>query len=163
MNITSVLFGAIAIIICVLPFVMLNRNKKKRDAQLLLSLSNIAAQNNCRIDKRDIFGSFAIGMDETNNFVFFHRHTKEKEVEKFVDLDEVQSCKVINTSRTIRNKGGNQKVIDKLELSFRPKTPNKPEIKFEFFNSDVSVQLSGELQSIVKWSNLINDRLKFKK
>lgn len=61
------------------------------------------------------------------------------------------------TRLTKRSKTG------KLELSFLPIANDKPEIKLEFFHIDVSVQLYGELQSIEKWSKIINDRLNHKK
>ena len=163
MDLGSAIIGAIVIIICALPFVMMSRNSKKREKKNLQSLSEIATQNNCQIDQHEIFGSSAIGIDETKNFVFFYKLTKDKGIEQSVDLSEVQNCKVINTSRTLNNKGGNRKVIDKLELSFLPIVQNRSEIKLEFFNSDDNLQLLGELQSIEKWSKLINDRLNHKK
>jgi len=161
MDLGSAIIGAIVIVISALPVILMNRSIKKRKKVLLQSIKEMATQNNCHINQHEIFGSFAIGIDDSKNFVFFYRQTKEKEIKQFVDLGEVQSCKVINTSRTLKRKEGNQKVIDKLELSFIP-AMNKPEIKLEFFNADVNAQLYGELQSIEKWSKLINDRLKNK-
>lgn len=160
MDLGSAIIGAVAIIICALPFVMMSRSKKKREKIFLQSLSEIATKNNCQITQHEIFGSFAIGLDESKSFVFFYKKMPGKEEEQSIDLGEIQNCKVINTSRTINNKEGNQKVIDKLELSFSPAAKNKPGIKLEFFRSDVSVHLDGELQSIEKWSKLINDLLR---
>lgn len=159
----STIIGTITMIICALPFVMVNNSKKKREKIFLQSLLEIAAQNNCQIYQHEILGNFAIGIDETKNFVFFYSQIKDKENKQYVDMSETQSCKVINTSRTFKNKDGNQKVIERLALSFVPTAKNKPEIIIEFFNADVSLRLNGELQLIEKWSNLINDRLKNRK
>ncbi len=60
----------------------------------------------------------------------------------------------------LKSKDGNQKMIDRLELCFISKAKDKPEIKLEFFNADVHPQLYGELQTVEKWSKLINGRLK---
>ena len=155
----SAIVGAGTIVICAVPVIMMNRSIKKREKKFLQSLSEIATRNNCRINRHEIFGSFAIGIDESKNFVFFSRRTKDKEIDHTVNLGEIQKCQVINTSRTIKNKDVNQKVIDRLELSFSPFAKNKPEFKLEFFNADDSARLHGELQSIEKWSKLINDRL----
>lgn len=159
MDLGSVIIGAIAIIICALPFAMMSIGRKKSEKIFLKSLSEMATRNNCRLSQHDLLGIFAIGIDETKGFVFFYRQTKDSEIEQIVDLSEIQSCKVINKSRSFKNKAGNQKVIERLELSFIPIVKTKPEIKMEFFNADVGVQLNGELQSIDKWSKLINDRL----
>lgn len=159
MNSGSTIIGAIAIIICVLPFIMMSLNKRKKEKKILQSLSEISAKNSCQIDQYEILGSFAIGIDETKNFVFFYRLSKDTEIEQSIDLSEVKSCKIINTSRTLEGKGGNRKALDKLELSFMPTANDKPETKLEFFNADVSMQLYGEWESIEKWSKLINSRL----
>lgn len=123
------------------------------------SLSKIATQHDCQINQYEIFGSFAIGLDKIKNFVFFYKQIKDKVEEHTICLGEIQSCKILNISRSLKTKSGSQNVIDRLELSFIPIAENKPEIKLEFFNTDISVQLNGELQSIEKWSKLINDRL----
>jgi hypothetical protein len=163
MDLGSTIIGVVIIIICALPFIMINRSRKKREKQFLQSLSKIAAYNNCKIDQHEIFGYFSIGIDETKKNVFFSRQTKDKMEEQSIDLNEIQNCKVINTSRTFKNNNGNQRVIDKLELSFIPTAKNTSEITLEFFNADESLQYSGELQSIEKWSELINSQLKTKK
>lgn len=160
MDLNSAITGAIAILICFLPFVMITRSRKKKEKLFLKSLSDFAIQNNCQIDQREVFNSFAIGMDEAQNFVLFYSKTKDREIAQFVDLGKIQSCKVSNTNRTYKNKEGDHKVIDKLELNFIPTARNQPAVTMEFFNPEVSLQLSGELQSIEKWSKLINDRLK---
>jgi hypothetical protein len=158
-NLGSTIIGAIIIIILALPFIMSSRNKKETQKKMLQSLSGVSAKNNCQIDQHEILGSFAIGIDETKNFAFFYHLSAGKEIEQSINLSEVKNCKVINTSRTLQEKGGNRKVIDKLELSFMPTANNKPEVKLEFFNSEESLQQNGVLQSIEKWSKLINSRL----
>ena len=155
------IIGAIFSIIAILPIVMLIVNKKKREKKVLQSLSKIAAQNNCQIDQSETLGNFAIGIDKSKNFAFFYK--QDQEITQSVNLNEIQNCKVIKTIRTFKNKDGNQKEIEKLELSFIPIGKNNPEITFEFFNINVNSQLYGELQSIEKWSRLINERVNHKK
>lgn len=163
MDLGSTIVGAIIIIICIVPFILMSQSIKKRKRQMLQSLTKIATQHYCQITQYEFCGDFIIGIDKIKNFVFFYKKLKDKEVEQFIDLDNIQNCKVINLNRTITNKDGNHKVIDKLALDFIPISKDKTEITLEFFNSDVSIQFSGELQSIEKWSKLINDQLKYNK
>lgn len=158
----SALIGGSIFLFMILPIVIMSRNRKKRKKVFLQSLSEIATQNNGQLNHHEIFHSFGIGIDEARNFIFFYRQSKGSEIKHFVDLNQVQSCRILNTSRTFETKNGNLKIIDQLELSFIPSTKGEAEIKLEFFNQDVDVQLNGELQSIEKWSKLINDRLKHK-
>ncbi len=159
MELGSVLSGAFVIVVCALPFIMMSKNRKKKEKQLLQSLSAVADQNNCRIEQHELFGNFVIGIDESKNFVFFYRLVKDKETTQAIDLGKIEKCRVINTSRKVKHDGKSQDVIDKLELGFLPIAKDHPEIKLEFYNSDVNSQLYGELQSIERWAKLVNGRV----
>jgi hypothetical protein len=159
MDLGSAIIGAIFLVIGILPFMMMSRGRKNREKKFLQSLLTIATKNNCQIDQHDVFAHFAIGFDNTKKSVIFYRQAAEKVVEHFVAFSDIQSCKVLNTSKNVQNNNGTHQVIDKLELSFIPLLKSKPEIKLEFFNANVTPQLYGELQSIQKWSTLVNDHL----
>ena len=163
MDLGSAIVGAIIITICMLPFIMIGRSRKKKEKQFIQALQNNANKHNCQINQQEVFGTFAIGMDEEHNTLFFSRSAKEKEEEQFVDLSNIKKCEVINTGRTFRNKNGNKNgtktIIDKLELGFIPKAKDQPEIKWEFFNADISYQINGELHAMQKWATNINNLL----
>ena len=163
MDLGSAIIGAVAIMICILPFIMMSNSRKKREKLFLQALSRIAAQNNCQIGYHEIFGNFAIGFDSSKNFVFFYKQTKDNKQEQSVDLEGIQNCKVINVSRTFKSKEESHQVIDRLELCFTPMLKNKSEIKLEFFNADLNLQLYDELKAIENWSKMIKDRLLLKK
>jgi len=156
MNLGSIIIGATLIAIVVVPIVLMEVKRKKREHKKLKSLLNIANQQDCIISKHEVCADFIIGIDESNKKVFFVKQQKEEALTLSVDLNETQSCKVINTNRTFKSKEGSQKVIDRLELSFIPTNKNKSETKMEFFNADLRGQLNGELQCIEKWSKLVN-------
>jgi len=158
LDLGTAIIGGITIMIIVVPIYMMLRGRKKKEKMILRSLLEIAAQKNCTIDQHEIFGSNAIGIDENNKKVFFYRQTEDQITEQFVDLGAIGSCKVVKTHSTFRNKGVNEKVLERLELSFVPSVQSNGEIKFEFFNADDNIQLNGELQSAERWSQLIHDR-----
>lgn len=163
MDIGSAIIGVIFVLICAVPFVIMNRSKKKKEKLILQSLSEIANRVHCQIGPHEVSGNMAIGMDTSKNFVFFYKQTQEKVTEKIVDLAKIKSCKVNNMSRTIRNQQSSQRVIDSIDLSFVPSAKNEPEVKIEFFNAEEHAQLNGELQSAEKWMQIIKDQLNRKK
>lgn len=162
MELGSALIGAIFLLLCMLPFVMMSRSRKRREKMMLQSLSKIALDNNCQTSEHELFAHLAIGLDHTRPAVMFYRKIKENTSEQFVDLREIQSCKVFNTSRTVKTPSGERNVVDKLELGLIPIEKNKKEVRLKFFDSEENSQLFGELQSIQKWSKqlgeLINSR-----
>jgi hypothetical protein len=162
MDLGSAIVGIIFLLLCVLPFILMSRSRKKREKILMQSLSKIATDNNCNISQYELFANFGIGVDIEKPAVFFYRKTGESVSEHYVDLKEFLSCKVLNVSRSLTSKSGNQKVIDKLELAFTSADKNKPQIRLEFFDANVTPQLFGELQSIQKWAIQLSELLKKK-
>jgi len=163
MDLGSALTGTILLIVCIVPFVIISYNSKKKQKIMLLSLKKIAQQHNCQINKHEFCGNFVIGIDHAKNFIFFSKRANDNMVEQYVDLAEVRSCRVVNTSRTMKSQNGNCQVIEKLELVFFPVLKNKIETTLEFYNDEVNMQLAGELQCIENWSKIVNNRLKIKK
>lgn len=158
----SAIVGAVSLAVVALPVVLMSRSRRKKGKHFKDLLSELAAQHGCQIDQYEIAGIYAIGLDETRNFVFYCAEKQEKMEEQYVDLGKIQRCTVVSTGSMLKGKDGNHKVIDKLELSFLPIAKDKPEVKLEFFNADINPQLYGELQTVEKWSNLLNVRLKGK-
>lgn len=161
MDLGNTIIGAILIAICIVPIILMSRNRKKSEKKTLQSLINIANQQNCIVSKHEICGDFVIGIDETKNFVFFFKQKKEDPISQFIDLSEIQICQPVKSTRTIKSKDGNENITEKVKLSFIPINKGKAETRFELYDEE-NTQLSGELQLVDKWSKQINDRLKNK-
>ena len=157
MGLGNIIIGVVLAAVFVVPFMFAGRNSKKRKKQMLLALRTLAIQHNGNISIHEFCSDFVIGMDEAKNYVFFYKKSEGKENTNFIDLAEIKSCRV----HILRREGvkGADKVIDKLDLSFTPHDKTKKVIDLEFYNTDVSSVLSGELQAVEKWSKLIDDRL----
>lgn len=157
MEVGNIVIGAILVTVVVVPFILSGRNSKKIKKQMLLSLRAIANKHSGNISIHEFCGDFVIGMDEVKNFVFFYKKREGGDLEFYIDLSEIKSCRV-HILRRESNNGAN-KVIDKVDLSFTPHDKAKKVIDLEFYSTDVSSVLAGELQAIEKWSKLIADRL----
>jgi len=153
----------IILAICILPFIFMSRSRKKREKKFLQSLSKIAEKHNCNITQHEFCGDFIIGLDEIANAVFFFKQVNNKETAKYINLTKIQSCTMINTSKTIKTKNSSYKEIDKLEFNFLPTAKYKPNILLEFYNYDESLPLSGQLELMEKWLKIINDKLVLQK
>lgn len=160
MDTGSTIIGAVITIACLLPFMIMSSNKKRREKQLLALLEQAAKQQNCTITKHEQCGDYVIAIDETKKGLFFLNHIKTNTNVQFVDLTKIQACKAATISRTQKLDGMIHQVIERLELKLTPIDKSKSEIKLEFFNSETNVQLYGELQSIEKWNSLVNVHLK---
>ncbi|WP_111709411.1 hypothetical protein [Lutibacter citreus] len=160
MDLGTALIGIISTTVCAIPFVITTRSRKKNEKALISSLKELAKKQDSEITQYETCGNYAIGIDETKNFVFFQLKNKNVIKEQFIDLATIKKCKLANYSSS---NSYNDKEIEQLNLDFIPINKNQSNILFEFYNSEESFQLSGELQSIQKWNKLINNKLESKK
>lgn len=152
----TALVGGILILVCILPFVLMNIAGKKKKRQFLQLLFDLAAKNNCKISQHDHWSETAIGLDETAGVLFFIKKVKEDVISRQVDLAGVQKCRVINAHNPASGKGGSALVIEKIELAFAYLDKGRAETTLEFYNDETDSFLSGELQQAEKWSKIVN-------
>lgn len=159
-NISSALFGAIIVILLCLPIFLLNRNKRKNRRKNLKKLSDLAASNGGKIDKHELFNHFAIGIDKDKKCLYYCPIDENEGDNKIFDLTQFKNSRIVRRTSTSRSDDGTEQMIDHLALGLIPLSKKSQEIQLEFYNSDQSMRLSGELQSLQEWSERINKMLK---
>ena len=163
MDLGIILIVAIITAISTLPFIIMRVSKNKRRKQLLQALSIDAEKHNSKITTHEFCSNFVIGLDENNNTLFFFKEIDNIAISRYVALDKIQNCQILNTKKTIKGNQGTYQEIDKLGFNFIPKTRNSAPISLEVYDYDESLPLSGELQLIGKWLEIINKKLNFVK
>lgn len=156
----TILTAIFFLLLCSVPFILLNISTKKREKQNLLLLNRQAGKNNLTVSKFNTWGTTSIGMDETANVVFFSKKTADGETTAQVTLAEAEKCRVVNIKRTQSNEDGNYTLTEKLELVFELIDKRNGETTFPFFNMAYDgAMLTGELQQAEKWCSLINEKI----
>lgn len=159
-SISSALFGAIIVLLLCLPIFLLNRNKRKERRKNLKILSDLASTNGGKIDKHEILNHFAIGIDMDKKCLYYCQIGQNPDANQVVDLTQFKNSRVVRRTSTNRSDDGTEQMIDHLALGLIPLSKKNKEIQLEFYNSDLSMRLSGELQSLQEWSERINKILK---
>ncbi len=159
----TAIIGTISILICIVPFVIVHYNRVKREKKMLQALKENAHQNNANIGQHEFCGDFLIGMDENRNYVFFLKQKKEETISQFVDLSEIQACQPVKKILNLKSDGEKVTITERLELCFLPEEKSKGETRFELYDKEANIQLSGELQLADKWSKQFNNSLKKQK
>ncbi len=159
----TTIVGLVIIALVILPFVLMHYNKKNKMNKLLRKLNDFAKQQGSTISQHEFCSDFVMGLDEHTNYVFFVKEKKDESISKFVNLADIQRCKIDKIMRTTRIDKNNYSVIERLELSFVPTVKTMDEQKFEIYDETLNKQLSGEIQFAENWAKQINSRLKRKK
>lgn len=150
-DIGSAIIGVIIIIIATTPFVMMSRNKAKKEKKLYQKLVDLASQKNSKIDNYQALQHLAIGIDKDKHYVFFHDTQDAKTTEKSVDLKQIKNVSLIKDKT---NKKDSQK-IKRVGLKFAPQNKSQETVFFEFFNDDKNPQVFGEIQMAEKWVEIL--------
>ncbi len=156
MDLGTAIIGAFFISLVFLPIVLMVLNGKKKEKKMLQLLHSAAHQQNGHVSKHELFGDFAIGIDDSMNLVFYVKQSGNTVLVESVNLAEIQSCKVLNSSKFY----GEYKTVEQLDLCLTGNAKNRIEIKLPFFAAGSNNQIREELKSIENWSRTINDQLK---
>lgn len=162
MDTGSTLVGLFLLAACIMPFIIIGINRKKREKKLLNKLMKLARLQDCNLIKHEITLNYAIGMDEKSKNVFFISLLNGQMNESSISLSTIRSSNVKNVQRTVGDKKNKYNVIDKIVLVLMPHDKSKSEIFLEFFNAENNRSLFNELKSAEMWSALINKSIKNK-
>lgn len=160
MDITSAVIGTLLLVISILPFIILSRNRKLKTKKTVEVLQRIATDQGATLHNIEICTNFIIGMDEEKNMLFFFKHTANQSIKKIIKLTDFQACKLIKETRTVGREKDTYEVIDRLALTFMPKPTDNSDSELEFYNSDNAVQVAGELQILEKWCKIATNHFK---
>ncbi|GAB3654763.1 hypothetical protein GCM10028791_25610 [Echinicola sediminis] len=159
MELETTVIGLVGLVLCILPFVLLQRSRKKKEKELHKGLNAIASSVDSELGTKDFGFEFAIGVSTNKNHILYYKKTKEEEVEEIIPIQTVENCSVNAIKRIISSKEREETIIDKLELEFLLKKKSK--ISLVFYNRKEGTQLNGELALIKKWESLVHQCISY--
>ena len=158
MNIGITIIGAIGLVLCLAPFVISNIKNKKKDSKIQTKISNYASNNGYKVSEFEVKPKYALGIDKDNAKLFYLNLIEEAHSQnvEMIDLSEIDTSKIQIEKHFTSNK---KEIIDKVLLNLIPKQNTAQTSSLVFYDSTVSFQFDGEMQSIQKWHNTISDLL----
>lgn len=64
----------------------------------------MAKQHNCEISEYKIFGHYAIGVNQSKNYVFFGLKIDDIIHQKYVDLSTIKTCEIASIGKSYGRK-----------------------------------------------------------
>ena len=154
MDLGTTIIGAVIVLLCALPLIIMHSNKKKKEQKIINALNDFALSNSFKISEYDIWLNTAIGIDRENRVLFFLKGTEKNRTIKMVNLADIRDVSKLPLDSIDRPRN-----IEHLELALHPKLKEKPAIFLEFYNSNVSMQLTDELILLKKWDRIVSDTI----
>ena len=159
MDLQTTIIGLCVLAIIILPLVIMGNSGKKKEKFLIKSINELASQTRGIVQRHEICGDIILGINELQHFAYFCKITKDKNINSTINLSEIIQCKANKVFVTI-NKEEDFELVDKLEIIFKPIDKTKPDIIWDIYNSDHSMQLYGELQLVENWVFIFNAHIR---
>lgn len=158
MNTVITIIGALGIALCLAPFVITNLKNKNKDIKTQNIINDYANKNGFKIFEFEIKPKYALGIDKDNAKLFYLNTVDDKRSQnvEMIDLSEINTSKIQIEKHFTSNK---KEVIDKILLNLIPKESTTQTSSLVFYDSTVSFQFDGEMQSIEKWQKTISQVL----
>ena len=164
MDTTEIITGIALIGLIIIPFFLHHLNQKKKEAKFLNDLLSLAKNEDSIISQKEFWREcYAIGIDENSKKLLYINKIKDKEQKTAIDLSEVEKCRIVTASRSVKIPKGNATVIERIDLVFTLNRSELYEKALEFYDSTTFMTPDGEIPLAEKWLAIINSNLKTNK
>lgn len=160
MDLGTTLTAILIAVVCIIPFVIMNKINTRREQRFLQPLFSMAQNHHSKIKQYDTWINAAVGIDHKTGMIFFFKKVNNIETSRQVHLSEIRKCRVKQVTKIAGDESDNFKAIAKIDLAFEHLDTRKAELLLEFYNADTDGgTLTGELQLAEKWQKLINYKI----
>lgn len=159
MNLEIMLVGMAILAICIIPFVLMGINKRKKLKELTDALHGFATKHQCNISEYEAGGDYIFGLDTQKKVLFFYKNTHYQTSIEKMELALVKHCRAVTSGSEVKSSDGAKRLTDKIELVFTMSSKDKPEIRWMLFNTLNEIILIEEQQLAERWSARVNKLL----
>ena len=140
------------------PFIYHLQKNKAKEKLLRLKIKAEAQSIGARAEEIETWrNQYAIGIDQTKK-VLFYTYMGEVKFSCSFPLSEIEKVNISKKIREIGNEEMKRTLIDTVGLEL-VNTSNKKNTYLEFYNSELSSDLAGEILLAEKWMELIQKQL----
>ncbi len=160
MEMKSLIMVTTTLLVVLAPFAIVyikNKTKNSKTNSILLKYANV---DNSKIDESDTLSNIAIGIDYSQHRLFFIKHTKSNETEQIINLNDVKNVRLVNEKRAVKTGKSSTLVIEKMEIVLTNNNPKNPDYVLNFYDENINMVLSGEVQLATKWVAILERVLK---
>jgi hypothetical protein len=159
MELSTIIMAVVAIGVIGIPLYLLAKSGSKEKQSIMKQFKTIGEGLGLVNIESDGWNDMVFGIDRGSRKILVYKNNKGTEEQWLFDLQEIENCKKVNVSRSVKLNSGVSNVVDSLGLELVRKG-GQPPVLIEFYNSKNSFILSNELQLIEKWSKTINELIK---
>lgn len=152
MDSETTIIGIILLLICIVPFLLINKKKATKRRNKVKILTDSVQKMNGTIYKNEFWNHYGIGLDKTNKMLYFSTQADDGNSYEVISLKSITACSIIK-------KEDNSKTITAVGLQLDYSDKSKPNVYLSFYERDRNLALLNELELIQRWSTIIKEQL----
>ncbi|MDX1316652.1 MAG: hypothetical protein R3262_03840 [Xanthomarina gelatinilytica] len=157
----STIIGIVIALVIIIPLILIQTSQKRQKKNSRKGFMEEASKHHLQVKTPDFWGTYyAMAIDETANKLIYSKIIDAEHQVTLVDLSLVDSCDIVRTQRTHKNKTTSKIETDRIDLVITYKSKNKEVL--EFYNVDVNFEMNNEIVLLDKWNAIIKSKI-FKK
>jgi hypothetical protein len=157
MDLSNIIIGIVALALFVVPIMYIKSIQKKKAARHLQEFLDLGKAQQLTLTRHEFWDdNYGIGLDEGQQKLFYVNKFAGREQQLVVPLANMKQCTVSTTNR----EANGSKIMEQIGLRFVSRNPKDREMYLEFYNREVNLMLSEELQIANRWSALANESIK---
>ncbi|MEX2345162.1 MAG: hypothetical protein WD604_06070 [Balneolaceae bacterium] len=150
---SSVIIGLCFLAVFFIPIMYSQRVQKAKNKKIYNLFMDAAKSHQLTISEYDVLDEHSvIGLDNHQNMLLFLRHANGGSERVLVDVSKIESCKMINLSRS---PGKHITVVDRLGIRLTFKKGKIPEKQLLFYEGTHGEPLGNEYFLTKKWIRII--------
>lgn len=158
MDSNSIMIGVVIALIIFTPLLLIQASQKRQKKNSRKGFMDEVSKHLLHVKAPNFWGTYyAIAMDETANKLIYSKILDAEHQITIVNLSSVDSCEIVRTQRTLKNKTTSKIETDKIDLVVTYKSKNKDVL--EFYNVDVNFEMSNEIALLDKWNSIIKSKI----
>ena len=152
----------ILVLAVALPFILLHLWNRSKERRIIRELSGMSGHKRIDFLNHDHWrNSYAIATDkDTDNIYYLNRKKGQRYL---IGIKDVETARVVTTSRSVKTESGMNNVVEKLALVLTFRNKEIPERELEFYDGEEFMTVDGEIPLVEKWEEIINSAVRPKK
>ena len=150
-----ILFGTAIIVACIIPFILLSINKKRKDRKMAGIFLDMVSEINLKPGQFEVSGNIIMGMNDEISHFFFYKEREGKSEKQVVALTEFVQCSVQKTGSSQGSTSSLSAPFQTVSLHFVPGDGGASDIQVNVFELAKDLQLNDELKLAEKWSQKV--------
>ncbi|MCC7233517.1 MAG: hypothetical protein IT242_11280 [Bacteroidia bacterium] len=152
------LIAGVILTICIIPFIIMYRNAKRRETTLLKSLQDAATTTEDALSKYEVWSNIAVGINDSMTRFFAVRRNENEFRHYSMNLSDFNHCRLIEEKKKIKNTSSDEaEITENIRFEFMKRNQDGNREQIEIYNSKKdSLLLADERRLAISWCDIVN-------